>query len=145
MRRKLNTHGIKLQRFLCDSRHIQYGADVVENPEHNCTVLRDGSCTVHIVTCAGMDIANLRKDYRAGELDHGHLSADPLTQFRSWFSDAAQSGSRWRKLGIAIYKLWFALLGHPPADANAMTLATVDEQCHHSTRTVLLKGSEERG
>lgn len=145
MRNQHTTHGIKLQRFLCDSRHIQYGTDVVENPEHNCAVLRDGSCSVHVVTCAGMDIANLRKDYRAGELDHGHLSADPLTQFRSWFSDAAQSGSRWRKLGITIYKLWFALLGHPPADVNAMTLATVDEQGRPSTRTVLLKGADERG
>ena len=92
-----------------------------------------------------MNIANLRKDYRAGEIHDARLAADPLAQFQSWFSDATGPGSRWRKISIALYKLWNALLGHTPADVNAMTLATVDEEGRPSTRTVLLKGADERG
>ena len=37
------------------------------------------------------------------------------------------------------------MLGHSPADVNAMTLATVDKAGRPSTRTVLLKGVDERG
>lgn len=93
-----------------------------------------------------MAIADLRRDYRSGQLDRDELNADPLAQFQTWFAAAAaQSGSRWRKLGIALYKLWHALLGHAPADVNAMTLATVDAQGRPSTRTVLLKGADARG
>jgi len=68
-------------------------------------------------------------------------------QFESWFRDATgeQSQSRWRKIGIALYKLWSAVLNHRPADINAMTLATVDQSGKPSTRTVLLKSVDERG
>lgn len=145
MRSELNIHGITLQRILSDSAHIQYGRHVVKNPERTPVELQCGSSAASIVLCNGMDIANLRKDYQAGELDRGHLSGNPLTQFHSWFSDAAQSGLRWRRFSIAIYKLWQALVGHAPPDVNAMTLATVDEQGRPSTRTVLLKGADERG
>lgn len=94
-----------------------------------------------------MAIADLRRDYRTGQLEREGLHSDPLAQFQNWFAHAAaaQSGSRWRKIGIALYKLWHAVLGHTPADVNAMTLATVDAQGRPSTRTVLLKGVDARG
>lgn len=94
-----------------------------------------------------MAIPDLRRDYRADQLERAELNPDPLTQFQHWFAHAtaAQAGSHWRKIGIALYKLWHALLGHTPADVNAMTLATVDAQGRPSTRTVLLKGVDARG
>lgn len=75
------------------------------------------------------------------------LQPDPLVQFQDWFAAAAtaQGGSRWRKIGIALFKLWQAVLGHTPADVNAMTLATVDRDGRPSARTVLLKGADARG
>ena len=87
-------------------------------------------------------IADFREDYRRGALDRAGLDANPIAQFESWFRDATgeQSQSRWRKIGIALYKLWSAILNHRPADINAMTLATVDKSGKPSTRTVLLKG-----
>jgi len=94
-----------------------------------------------------MAIADLRRDYRAGGLDRSDLNADPLQQFQSWFdaATAPHSGSRLRKIGIALYKLWHAILGRSPADVNAMTLATVDAAGRPSARTVLLKGADARG
>lgn len=94
-----------------------------------------------------MAIADLRRDYRAGELNRDGLRPDPLAQFQDWFAAAAaaQGGSRGRKIGIALYKLWQAILGHSPAEVNAMTLATVDRDGRPSARTVLLKGADARG
>ncbi len=94
-----------------------------------------------------MAIADLRQDYQAGELKRAELRPDPLAQFHDWFAAAAgaQGGSRWRKIGIALYKLWQAILGHTPADVNAMTVATVDRDGRPSARTVLLKGADARG
>ena len=94
-----------------------------------------------------MAIADLRRDYRAGELERRELAADPLAQFQHWFNHAAatQSGSRWRKIGIALFKLWQAILGHAPADVNAMVLATATAAGQPSARTVLLKGVDSRG
>jgi pyridoxamine 5'-phosphate oxidase len=94
-----------------------------------------------------MAIADLRRDYRAGGLNRDELQPDPLAQFHDWFAAAAttQGGSRWRKIGLALFKLWHALLGHAPADVNAMTLATVDRDGRPSARTVLLKGADARG
>jgi len=94
-----------------------------------------------------MAIADLRRDYRADELNRDGLRPDPLAQFQDWFAAAAtaQGDSRWRKIGIALFKLWHAVLGHTPADVNAMTLATVDGNGRPSARTVLLKGADARG
>jgi pyridoxamine 5'-phosphate oxidase len=94
-----------------------------------------------------MNLSDFREDYRRGALDRGALAANPIAQFESWFRQAAgeQSQSRWRKIGIALYKLGSALGNHRPADSNAMTLATVDQSGKPSTRTVLLKTVDERG
>ena len=94
-----------------------------------------------------MAIADIRREYKVLSLDREQLDADPLRQFSHWFDDAvgAQGKSRWRKIGIACYKLWQTILGQPGADVNAMTLATVDSNGRPSTRTVLLKGIDARG
>lgn len=94
-----------------------------------------------------MAIADLRREYRIGGLDRADLDGSPLPQFEKWFADArhAQAGSRLRQIGIALYKLWQALLGRTSAEVNAMTLATVSGDGIPSTRTVLLKGVDARG
>ncbi len=94
-----------------------------------------------------MNLGDFREDYRRGALDRAGLDANPIAQFESWFRDATgeQSQSRWRKIGIALFKLWSAILNHRPGDINAMTLATVDPSGKPSTRTVLLKSVDERG
>jgi pyridoxamine 5'-phosphate oxidase len=94
-----------------------------------------------------MNLGDFREDYRRGALDRAALDANPLSQFEAWFRDAAgeQSQSRWRKIGIALYKLWSAVCNHRPADINAMTLATADKNGKSSARTVLLKSVDGRG
>lgn len=94
-----------------------------------------------------MNLGDFREDYRRGALDRAALDANPISQFESWFRAAAgeSSQSRWRKIGIALFKLWSAICNHRPADTNAMTLATVDQDGKPSTRTVLLKSVDERG
>ena len=70
--------------------------------------------------------ADLRQDYRAGVLDEGAVDADPFVQFQRWFDEARAV--------------------HVPGtdEPHAMTLATVlDGQ--PMTRTVLLKGLDDRG
>jgi pyridoxamine 5'-phosphate oxidase len=91
-----------------------------------------------------MAIAHIRRDYAQGELRRADLDANPVAQFHSWFAQAS-AGGRWRKIGIALFKLWHAILGHSPADVNAMVLATVDKSGRPSARNVLLKGVDERG
>jgi len=94
-----------------------------------------------------MNLSDFREDYRRGALDRGALEANPIGQFESWFRAAAgaDAHSRWRKIGIALYKLWSAIRNHPPPDINAMTLATASPTGQPSTRTVLLKSVDERG
>ena len=91
-----------------------------------------------------MALADIRREYSLGGLARADLDANPLAQFDQWFLQAS-AGGRWRKIGIALYKLWHAILGHAPLDVNAMTLATVDQAGRPSARTVLLKGVDERG
>jgi pyridoxamine 5'-phosphate oxidase len=94
-----------------------------------------------------MNLFDFREDYRRGELDRASLAADPINQFEDWFRAAAgeDSLSRWRKIGIALYKLWSAVCNHRPPDSNAMTLATVDHEGRPSSRMVLLKSVDRRG
>ena len=94
-----------------------------------------------------MNLGDFREDYQRGALDRAALDANPVVQFESWFRQAAgeESQSRWRRIGIALYKLWSALCNHRPADINAMTLATVDKSGKPSARTVLLKSVDARG
>lgn len=94
-----------------------------------------------------MNLSDFREDYRRGALERAALDANPLVQFETWFRAAAgdASQSRWRKIGIALFKLWSAICNHRPPDINAMTLATVDGHGTPSTRTVLLKSVDERG
>lgn len=94
-----------------------------------------------------MNISDIRRDYSQGDLQRADLKANPLAQFQDWFAHAAaeKSGSHWRRIGIACFKLWHAILGHMPPDTNAMVLATVDKNGIPSARTVLLKGVDENG
>ena len=94
-----------------------------------------------------MNLADFREDYRRGELDRAALDSNPLAQFETWFREATgdRTQSRWRKIGIALFKLWSALCNHRPPDINAMTLATADREGNPSTRTVLLKSVDARG
>ena len=89
-------------------------------------------------------MADIRREYSLGGLNRANLDASPVAQFNQWFVQAS-AGSRWRKIGIVLYKLWHAMLGHVPIDVNAMVLATVDKAGRPSTRAVLLKGVDERG
>jgi pyridoxamine 5'-phosphate oxidase len=94
-----------------------------------------------------MAMVDIRREYSLGGLRRAELDANPMAQFSQWFAQAsaASSGSCWRKIGIALFKLWHAILGHTPADTNAMILATVDKDGRPSARAVLLKGMDERG
>jgi pyridoxamine 5'-phosphate oxidase len=94
-----------------------------------------------------MNVSDIRRDYARGHLQRADLVADPVAQFLNWFADAngESSWSYCRRIGIALYKLWHAVLGHTPPDVNAMVLATVDKNGIPSTRTVLLKGVDHDG
>ncbi len=69
-------------------------------------------------------LAALRQEYSLTPLRRANLDPDPIVQFQKWFADA---------------------LTHQVPEPNAMTLATVDSENRPWTRTVLLKGCEERG
>ncbi|HEY1662730.1 MAG TPA: pyridoxamine 5'-phosphate oxidase [Verrucomicrobiae bacterium] len=94
-----------------------------------------------------MKISDIRRDYSQGDLQRTALEANPLAQFQDWFTQAGgeKSHSYRRRIGIALFKLWHAFLGHAPPDVNAMVLATVDKNGTPSARTVLLKGADENG
>ena len=72
-----------------------------------------------------MDVADLRKNYQAGELRRGDLAANPFEQFGRWFKTACETPS--------------------VLEANAMTLSTAGKDGLVSSRTVLLKGWSEHG
>lgn len=70
------------------------------------------------------DLPDLRTDYQRDSLDVAEVGDDPIQLFRTWFDEVAKA------------KL---------IDPNAMTLATVSGNGQVSSRTVLLKGLDERG
>jgi pyridoxamine 5'-phosphate oxidase len=72
-----------------------------------------------------MNPADIRRDYSAGALERADLDPNPLKQFQKWFDHAVAKLSS--------------------ADVNAMVLATADKAGKPSSRTVLLKGVDERG
>ncbi|HZA96431.1 MAG TPA: pyridoxamine 5'-phosphate oxidase family protein, partial [Burkholderiaceae bacterium] len=71
-----------------------------------------------------MTIADLRIEYKRGELDEAHAHTDPIMQFSLWWEEASTAQVR---------------------EANAMTLATADAAGKPSARTVLLKGFDQSG
>jgi pyridoxamine 5'-phosphate oxidase len=71
-----------------------------------------------------VDSLNRHEDYGQESLEEGHLLDDPIAQFQSWLVDAEAAG---------IY------------EPNAFVLGTVDGQSQPRSRTVLLKGVDERG
>jgi pyridoxamine 5'-phosphate oxidase len=71
-----------------------------------------------------MDSLNRHEDYGQESLDETHLLSDPIEQFKTWLLEAEAA---------EIY------------EPNAFVLGTVDEVNHPRTRTVLLKGVDERG
>ncbi len=72
-----------------------------------------------------VDPAAMRVSYAEGVLDVADLAPTPLEQFQDWFVTATQD--------------------ERIVEPNAMVLATADESGVPSTRTVLLKGADERG
>jgi pyridoxamine 5'-phosphate oxidase len=94
-----------------------------------------------------MAIADLRREYNLSGLRRRDLAPEPLAQFRFWFDQAAgaRAGGRVFKFFVGLYKAFAMLMGAPPPDVNAMTLATADKEGRPSARTVLLKGIDERG
>jgi pyridoxamine 5'-phosphate oxidase len=71
-----------------------------------------------------MNIADLRTEYARASLDEERSAADAIAQFSRWWDEAVAAQVR---------------------EANAMTLATSDEQGRPAARTVLLKGFDARG
>lgn len=70
------------------------------------------------------DIADMRINYTKGFLVENSVVSDPIKQFRSWFEEATNS---------------------EVLEANAMIIATVDENNIPSARTVLLKEIDPEG
>jgi pyridoxamine 5'-phosphate oxidase len=73
---------------------------------------------------AKQTIAMLRREYQGKPFDVEYADTDPFRQFTDWFENAIQVIEN---------------------DPNAMTLSTVDESGHPSSRTVLLKEYDESG
>jgi pyridoxamine 5'-phosphate oxidase len=71
-----------------------------------------------------VNLADLRRDYARATFDEASAAAEPVEQFRRWFSDAARA---------------------EVPEPNAMTLATADASGRPSARIVLLKGIDDVG
>ena len=72
-----------------------------------------------------MNPADIRRSYSSGALERAELDANPIQQFQNWFEGVVAKDSS--------------------GDVNAMVLATADKNSRPSSRTVLLKGVDERG
>lgn len=70
------------------------------------------------------DLAALRRDYRAASLDESGADPDPFRQFARWFDEACAAEL---------------------PEANAMAVASVDQEGRPSVRILLLKGVEGGG
>jgi pyridoxamine 5'-phosphate oxidase len=70
------------------------------------------------------NIASIRKDYMLRSLSEDDVNKNPINQFADWWDEAIDSNIE---------------------EANAMTLATVNEQGYPSARIVLLKDFNEYG
>ena len=71
-------------------------------------------------------LADMRRDYTRDGLAEAQAPGEPFALFHQWFNDAVSTEQ-------------------PPVEANAMTLATVDEQGRPHCRVLLLKGLDEQG
>lgn len=71
-------------------------------------------------------LADMRRDYTRDGLSEAQAPLEPFALFRQWFDDAVKTEQL-------------------PVEPNAMTLATVDEDCRPHCRVLLLKGLDERG
>jgi pyridoxamine 5'-phosphate oxidase len=69
-------------------------------------------------------IAQMRREYVSQPFDESEVAGDPVTQFKSWFDEAAQSAQ---------------------PDVEAMTLSTATPDGRVAARVVLLKGCDDRG
>lgn len=76
---------------------------------------------------AAATLADLRTEYRRGGLIESDIDSDPFRQFRSWMADARRVHTE----GVD--------------EPHAMTLSTADASGAPSSRTVLLKGLDDRG
>src|SRR5690606_2321426 len=74
---------------------------------------------------APLDLAAMRKQYRADGLTEADLAASPVEQFARWFSQAATDGGLF--------------------EPNAMIVSTADPEGRPSARTVLLKHFDDDG
>ena len=71
-----------------------------------------------------MSLADLRKDYQLASLSETDVATDPIQQFSLWFEQALKADA---------------------AEANAMSLATVNSAGRPSSRIVLIKEFDQRG
>lgn len=71
-------------------------------------------------------LANMRHDYTRDGLTEAQAPDEPFALFHQWFDQARQTEQA-------------------PVEANAMTLATVDEEGRPHCRVLLLKGLDTRG
>jgi pyridoxamine 5'-phosphate oxidase len=71
-----------------------------------------------------MDMGRIRREYPGHRLRKDDVPADPITKLRMWWKEALESGED---------------------EPNAMVLATASGEGRPTTRTVLLKGADERG
>ena len=71
-----------------------------------------------------MSLADLRKDYQLASLSETEVANDPIQQFSLWFEQALKADA---------------------AEANAMSLATVNPAGRPSLRIVLIKEFDQRG
>jgi len=71
-------------------------------------------------------LADMRRDYTRDGLTEALAPAEPFALFHQWFAEAVKTEQ-------------------VPVEANAMTLATVDEEGRPHCRILLLKGLDEAG